>query len=788
MLYSIFRLICLVAAIFCNSYNYSYSASKVERINITGNQRINIETILANLSFKENDIISSESINQSIKNLYSTGYFADILIEVDQHSEDRSVSIKVLENPIINEIYLTGDTKLKIDDIKKELSLKVRGSYSRDKVKGDLDKLYGVYQKMGNLNVYIEPRVVFLSENRVDIIFHIKEGPVSYISNLLFIGNNKFSNIRLKEQILLSEKNRFNIFSKGGKFEEDKLDLDKDTITKFYLNNGYADVKILSTDAGFSKKDNNFILSFFIEEGDVYKFRNAKIKNLTKGLSIDEKKYIVIKKGQKFSQNAIEESVEKISSYLNQNGFAFAFVDYEIVKNNAEVDIVFNIKEGQRIYINKISISGNVSTKQQVILRELLINEGDLYNSKNIQLSKDRLIMLGYFKNVEFKENLLPKSDLIDIEILVEEQFSGSANFSLGYSSFEGLIGNVQASINNLLGRGYSGSIALSRSGIQESVNLSFFDPYFIKDYNIGIGINTFYSRFGDLGGGTRFTSSFPYSGYTFGGSLTTSFEITNRLQYSITTSIIYNENKFKSSFSYALYQQLIGTRQSYILSHSIVWNKMNKARYATQGFLLRYTQNYAGIGGLGTQDFFSHNISAVYSLPLLYDDLILHLSFDAGMAHKLSNKAIGIENLYTLGYYKMRGFSFYGLGPRIIKESPDGTKSYLPYAVQGTQYYVASLELRSPIFIPKEYGIQFATFMDAGSVWGFPGEQQSYKHSDGSVERVLDSSMIRISAGFGVVWQSPIGEIAFYFAKPLVKKYYDTPMQFNVSFGSIRF
>lgn len=782
------RFLAIIALYLIIDTNANADESKIK---IVGNQRVEADTILANIDFDEKNLnsITDDKINSSIKKLYATGYFSDVSITHDDLKSLKQIQIHVIENPIINDVFFTGDAKLGRDEVKKELLTKERGSLSRAKVKGDIDRLYGTYQKMGYLNIQIEPKIIQLPENRVDVIFDINEGSPSHVSKIVFSGNNKVSDDDINDVMLLKEKG-WNPFSSASKFEEDKFDIDKDSITKLYLNKGYADFKILSSSKAFSKKDFNFILTFFLSEGDKYKFNNINIVNNIFNLKTDISKLekaATIKKNDTFSQIGLQSSTSEITNVLAQEGYNSANIDIDQKLNHESntVDVNFIIREARRVYINKILISGNVSTKHNVILREMEIHEGDLYDSNKIAMSKDRLQMLGYFKKLEFIEKPVDGKDLIDIEIEVEEQFFGSVNFSFGYSSFGGILGGIQASVNNIFGTGYSGSIGFSRSGFMESYNLSAYDPYIIEKYRIGLGFSASYSRFGDLGllGTSAFRNMF-YSGEAITVGLNSGFEIINRLTYGFGFAVSQNKTSLPAGVTFDLYQQLMGSRNAYILSHSVTWNKMNRARYATSGYMIRYGENYA-VGG--QQSFIARKLNISTFTPILEDDLVLEVSFDGGSVQKTSDSQVGIEHLYTLGYYKMRGFSYFGVGPRIGITRPDGSVSYMSYAVQAQNYYVGTIELSSPLLLPKEYGIKFGAFVDIGSAWGFPGTQtQSYTAN--GVENIYDTMAVRVSAGVGLIWQSPMGEMRFDYAIPLIKQPYDTPMQINIRLGNMQF
>ena len=285
--------------------------------------------------------------------------------------------------------------------------------------------------------------------------------------------------------------------------------------------------------------------------------------------------------------------------------------------------------------------------------------------------------------------------------------------------------------------------------------------------------------------------SNLLYKGYSYYTGANISLELATRL--TLTAGISFSKYIYKllGAYSFQLYQQLMGTRNAQSLSLSLTYNQMNRVRFATKGYMLQYNVNMAGIGITGGQQFIQNNIQAIGNIPIIGDDLYLHTEISGGYLYNMKkNEIIGMENLFTLGgYSRMRGFDFYGIGPRIQRILPSGATSTLYYATEGNKYYYLSAELRSPLLIPKEYGIYFSVFVDAGSVWGFSGitNQKSYTINGVNIKEIVqDTSNIRVSAGAGITWQSLMfGEIGFYYAKPIIKEKYDTTLEFGIKMGA---
>ena len=792
----IFYKIFIIASIFCFK-SYQVQSLALKDIEVSGNDRIQTKNIIQQAGLKIGGHVTKNDLNKALKNIYQTGNFADVSVDQDKNG---NVKINVVETPIIGDVYFTGNLEgIDEDEIKKNLATQPRQIYSTSRIKFDRDRLYFIFNKMGYKNIHIEPRVVFLQNNSVDIIFNFSLGEISHIKNILFTGNKHFSDGTLRDNLLSKERMMLSLTDRNGGFEEEKIDTDKRLLKVFYQNKGYAKIDISEPTITYDKRNNDLTILWQIDEGEKYLFSGFKINTSMNKFKEDADliNKISIKKEKNFSLNEINQSITNMTVYLQTKGYSNISVDYDLDFDDEKhsTEVIFNINFTQKVYIDRIKISGNHKTKDYVILREMMIHEGDIYDKSKIDLSRDRIFMLGYFKNVDIKENPIPNSDLLELEIVVEEQFFGNINFSIGYSGYYGIVGSINLTLNNFLGRGYTVGLGVNRNGYMENYNLQFFDPYFLNNtYNIGFGVNVYFSRFGDLGGGTSYISNLFYKGYNYGGLLTFSFELAERLRLQLNVGYSNYIYKNLGAGGYKLYQQFFGTRTSYTFGFDVTYNRMNRARFATKGYLLQYSFNSGSFGIKNAQQFMQNIVSAVGNIQIFGENLIFHLEGSAGLTTSLKkNQILSTAYLYSLGgYAKMRGFNFSGIGPRIQISDTLGRKTQMYYSTDGTQFYYLSAALRSPLMIPKDYGIYFSAFVDAGATWGFAGNEKiAYYWSIVNnylvinKEEILDSSKIRVSAGIGITWNSPlIGEIGFYYAKPIVKQPYDTTLEFGIKMG----
>lgn len=795
MIYKLFYKITLLI-IFLLPIHIS-KAQVIKDIQITGNERTGSDIILSKIAISRGTDITAQHINDMVKKLYLSEYFADISIDIDKNG---ILNINVLENPVVGDVYITGDSQIDADDIKKQLSTQSLQLYSKNKIKFDMNGLYDVYQKMGYLNVSIKPKVVSLEDNAVDIIFNIKEGEPSYVRKINFYGNNHYTNFRLKENIFSRERSPIAFTKTSGSFVEENLKNDKQALINFYNSRGYPNMKVVNITAGFDKEQFGFVLDYFIEEGEYYKFGNITIESSISQFNNNKEilRLIHTKKGKEYDINKIEASLIEISNYFGNNGYANIKPVYklDIDEEKKVVNIAYSFEIKEKLYIDKIIISGNTKTKDEVILRELDIQEGELYNTNSIITSKDRLIMLGYFKNVDIKEHLVPNSDLVVLEIIVEEQFFGTANVSIGYSNYFGLTGNITLQIQNFLGRGYTAGISLDKNAYIASGRINFYNPYFFGKHPIGFGISAFGSYFGNMSfGDSKWISNIPYKGFSFGANFTFTFELFNRLYLNVDVGYSMSKYLKQANYSYALYNQLMGNRQNTYIGIGITWNKMNRARYSTKGYMIQGNITFAGFGIPKQQHFIKYTGQFIGNLQLYGEDLILHTEIMGGFLQQLTNKRqiIGFENMFSLGGYQMRGFNFYGIGSNIFSSK----YGYMSMAIESKKYYYGTVELRSSLFIPKDYGVYISAFVDVGAAWGFTGNDReatylmTSQESDGSTtvkivnEHIVESYKPRVSIGVGITWNSPMGSIGLYYAYPLRKEDFDQTMEFGLKLGT---
>ena len=449
-----FRLFLLVGFIVTFSADGSYAQQgMVKEVVIKGNQRVEKETIQSYMDVEKGEYISQDKINSSLKSMFATGLFNDIKVS----NENGKLVIEVKENPIVNKVVFEGNKRINDDILESEVSLKSRSVYTKSKVQNDTQKIQSMYRKSGRFSIKVDPKVVSLDQNRVDIIFEIKEGKKTTVGKINFIGNKVFNDRELKKNMNTKESRWYSFYSGNDTYDPDKVAFDKELLRKFYISNGYADFRVVSHTAEITPDNKHFILNFTVEEGDKYSFGKMDVTSALPRLKVEElNEAIKTVEGEVFDASQVDDTIEEMTNLLNDMGYAFVDIDAKYDRN-PKTDIIaltYDIKEGPKVYINRINISGNVRTYDKVIRREFRLAEGDPFNAAKIRRSKQRIENLGFFDKVNIERSRTSEPDKADINVEVSEKSTGELSFGAGFSTHDGALGNISLQERNLLGRG----------------------------------------------------------------------------------------------------------------------------------------------------------------------------------------------------------------------------------------------------------------------------------------------------------------------------------------------
>lgn len=759
---------------------FDASSLIVKNVDFSGLHRIEKGTARVYLDINAGDDVSDATIAGAIKRMYRTGYFADV--SIDMNESTGKMTVNVVENPIINDIKLSGIKSSAAKTILESISSKNRGIYNKDKIRFDTEFIRASFIKSGNINTTVVPRISYLDKNRVNLFFDIDTGGTITVDRVNFIGNKFYSDYDLHGHMTMSGGNSLRNTVFTSTFAEEKVDMDKDIISYLYMNNGFADFEIKSV-SEYSPEVARFAISYLIEEGERYKFADISV-----GYESDEVKYkipnklIKTKSGKIFNKSKIEQTIYKISLYLTSTGLANVVVVPEINKDkeNRLVSVKYVIKKSDVFYINRINVSGNDKTHDYVIRRELLIKEGDYYNSSLIRKSKERLIILDFFENVEIKEKHVGK-DLIDLDISIKERTRADGiNLNAGYTTFGGLIYGADLTVRNIFGRGYSGTVGVTKSIWMSNYGFSITNPKFLnRDLSLSFNINR--SEFGSA------KAFMPFKSITNSVGVTIGYPILDKLYQYWGFTLQESNFRIKSSLNAPDMYKDMGNYATYgLISHTLAYDGRDHPLLPRSGVMAKLTTSFTGFG-IGNQRFIQNDFGIAAYIPLSKtSDWILSFMFYGGHIQGLG-KDVMFQNRYAVGYMNMRGFYFMGLGPHIGTVGADGSTSYFFTGIRGNTYAVLSTDLAIPLPIPREYNIRFTIFSDVGTSFGVDGPN-SIINSKGLREFVADSISPRVSVGAGITWISPIGPIRVDYAQPIVYERYDNLQTFRITFTILPF
>ncbi len=671
------------------------------------------------------------------------------------------------ENPLITKIEIEGNKELKTEDIRKVFLLgefKVFSDYSLDQ---DVKQVQALYNKAGLLNAEIKHNIVKIDESRVKIIYTIKEGKKSYISSIKFFGNTAFKDNRLKRVLASKEKAFYRIFSSVDVYDEERVQYDQVLIQKFYMSHGYPDIDVKIT----REKDtnNNIVLNFNVFEGTRYKIGKVDVKTethaSTNATNIDLgqlRKLIKIEGGSYFNGADIEAEIEKITESLANSGHAFTVVDYDIRKNGDSglIDVIFLLKQTQKMYVNAITIKNNTRTLDRVIRREMRLAEGDPYNVSKLERSKERIRALGFFNDVNVEASRsIEKHDKVDIEIAVDEASTASIKFGGAYNTLDGIMGMVAYSETNFLGKGQKLDFSVSRAVRAFDASVSFIEPYFLhKPFSLGFELYTT-SKDREKESSYKIRSS----GFGINGG----YEINERIKhvgrYSLRKEDIYDV----SPAAPYLIQAQAGKSTLSMFGHRLSYEHVDDVLDPKSGISTGLNQDIAGL--FGQVHYINHNFDIRYFIPVIKDSIVLTLSGKAGVIAPWRKDHIRLSDRLFIGSESVRGFDVAGIGPR-HKVSGD--------AIGGDKYYNGSLELTFPVGTPKETNIKGAIFLDCGSSWGL-------NIKDLNMSDINYSKKLRSSFGVGLIWQSKIAVIRLDYGVPISKAPFDKVKNFRFLIGN---
>jgi outer membrane protein insertion porin family len=744
----------------------AHAQGVIQNISVEGNRRVEPETVRSYLTFTAGDVYDPAQIDESLKALFATGLFQDVRIR----REGSTVVVVVVENPIVARVAFEGNREVEDDTLASEVQLKARAVYTRARVQADVQRILDVYRHQGYYAAAVNPQIIKLDNNRIDVVFEINEGPTTKIRAINFIGNEAFSDSQLRFVISTTETNLLSFLKSTNIYDPDRLSLDRELLRQFYLKNGYADVRIVSATADLDRDGRGFFITFTISEGERYRFGNIDVESALPSLNVDALRgAILTRTGRVYNAEKVEKTVEALTIEVSQQGYAFGQVRPRFERDEAShtMGIVYVIEEGPRIYIERINIVGNFRTEDKVIRREFRLAEGDAYNRLLVEAARKRLRALGFFKTVDIDTDPGSAPDRVVLTVKIEEQPTGELSFGAGYSTSEGVIGDISVTERNLMGKGQYVRLGFSGSLSRAQVDFSFTEPRFL-DRNLAAGFDAFYKT-------VDFQSVASFSETDAGGDVRLGFPIADNtqlgLRYKFENEDIFN---VQNNASLAV-KQAAGSVNVSSLGYTVAYDTRNLPQAPTSGVFASFSQDFAGIGG--DVDYLRSVVDARGYYPIT-NKITLVGRAQAGDILGWGGQDVRLTDLFFKGDETVRGFQRAGFGPRDACASPI-TGDRLPHntcsrdSLGGQLFWATTAEVRFPFpYIPDNLGIQGAVFVDAGSLWDPSQLAINAVNQEGSF--IQNSSQVRLSTGFSIIWQSPLGPLRADFAQALLKADFD--------------
>ena len=719
-------------------------AQTVRSIAVQGSQRLEPETIRAYANLTPGQTYTAQTLDQALKDLYATQLFADVTIT---GADTGDLVISVRENPVINRILLEGNKRLKDDKILPEIRLAPRQIFTRSAARSDVDRILELYRRQGRFAARVEPKIVQLDQNRVDVVFEIYEGDLAKIRQINIIGNEQYSDDRVKKEMFSKEAGGVLGFMKSNDtYDPDRLAADQQKLRAFYLTEGYADFRVVSALAELTPDRRDFVITYVIEEGPRYKFGTVEADSALRDMpDATVRQLVKVQQGAWFNAKAVEDAVTDINEAAGNLGYAFADVN-PVYERNAEartMDVVFRVGQTPRVYVERIDITGNTVTRDKVIRREFRVNEGDAFNALKVKRSQDRIRSLGFFQEeLEIKQTEGSAPDRVVLGVNVEEKATGQLSLSGGYSSLERFVLQLAVSQNNFMGKGQSLDAAINYSRYSRSIQLGFVEPYFL-DKPILLGGQIFrrdYSSFNFVGNERNTT----YKQVSTGGAIRTGFPLTEFLTFGSRYSLIADDITLDKDQFYTdpdgtgpqeaqcdplkAGQYLcdeVGNRLTSLVGYSVVFNNTNGVR-PTRGHAVVLSQDLAGL--IGETKYLRSRAEATKYWGVFGGDWIFSIHGEGGYIHP-GNKSPGpgrdaVRLNDRFFGPQLRGFDIRGIGPRVERVPYDSSgnlteNSIISDALGGRAYYQARLELEFPLTATfRSMGLRPSAFVDAGSLW----------------------------------------------------------------------
>lgn len=745
-------------------------AATVSRIDVSGNKRMDAESVGILAGVKTGDNLSSEGVNQVVKKLQTSGYFSKVTANMD----GSILKISVSESPTISKVTVEGNDEVSTEDLKKEIKTAERAPFDESLIGADAQRLLAVYQRKGFFGTRIEPQKIALPDNRVNVVFEIDEGHPTYVKSIKFAGNKAFSDRTLRGEILSREHAWWRFLTQFDVYDADRIAYDQQMLRQFYLNHGYADFQVKSADGTFTADRQYYSVVFNVDEGKRFRIGELKIENPFTDVPTDDLyDALKIDKGDIYSVDLIEKSMDAMRAVIASHGYSFINVEPVPDKDDEKltISLVFKIEKTNRIYINSINILGNVRTFDSVIERQMGIRAGDPFSLQDIESGRQAMMRSKFFKDVQMVPTRIPGENLMNLDVKVEEQATGELSGGVGWSNLNGFMLDAGITETNFMGRGQIVQLKGSVAQYTQQALLSFTEPYlFGRDLSGGFDVNYTRYNWSKLG-------SFGYD--------RDSFMVGTRLGWRLTDHWTQNL-RLTASFDQNYDLHAVGGWQKanlYTLSTGLRYYNLDTdfAQNTNTGVVANLAAAYTGF--FSTETFMRYSGDITGLVNFLENRWQLKSNLEFGYIQPLGDDYISRVYRYFLGGESLRGFDIAGVGSR--------NWAYRNYALGGMWKVNGTTQLNFPIFIPDEYQVKGFVFADYGVLgkppkgdWTWDGGNPAICAAYGNpgCSNFVDNA-IRASVGFGIYWNTPMGPMNFSWGFPVLKESYDREQLFLLSF-----
>lgn len=731
------------------SYTMAQQTFRFNSVTIEGNQRIESGTILSLAGIARGETVTAGQLNDASRKIRQSGFFQEV--ELDPRGS--TLLITVVEFPTINRIAFEGNTRIDDEALIEFIESAPRQVFSPTRAERDVTTITEAYEQNGRVSARVTPKIIRRSENRVDLVFEIFEGAPIEIQRISFVGNRAFSDRRLRRVLQSKQAGLLRAIIAQDTFIADRLDLDVQLLTDFYLSRGFVDFRVTGTNAELARERDAYFVTFNVQEGQ--KFRFGQITTTSQMPEADARLFqeaLKVKPGVVYSPTIVETSIARMERLAIQEGIDFVRVEPVITRNDRDLtlDVEFQLVRGPRIFVERIDIEGNATTLDRVIRRQFDTVEGDPFNPRQIRQAAERIRALGYFASSEVNAREGSRPDQVIVDVDVEETTTGSLTFGGSFSSQDGLGLAIGFTERNFLGRGQQVRANIGASADTANFNLSFAEPAFLgRDVGFSVSAslletdNANSSNYDTITGGFRPALSFPLDE-------TSRYEIYYSAQYSDMDNYFGNSPTLAAETAQGgVFTSAIGTRYTF--------DTRRTGLNPDAGVLIDAGLEYAGIGG--DQEYLQSSIRVIGQRLAFSEEITLRATFEVGTRNFLGGDPSRAVDRYTQQI--MRGFDANGMGPVQNGEF-----------LGGNYFAVAQFDAEFPLGLPNEFGLTGGVFYDVGSVWGI----------DQGIGVIESTDFIaRHTIGISLFWNSPFGPLRLNFSEPLQKEPGDITRAFDI-------